>query len=68
MHRGSFGGSSLQQEIGLGRASRIVEIEVFWPCSNTTQRFDNVEMDAAYRIIESEKELQPVQRARFELS
>jgi hypothetical protein len=65
---GSFGGSSLQQEIGLGRASRIAEIEVYWPASDTTQRFTNVEMDAAYRIVEFATDPEPVTRKRFDLS
>ena len=28
---GSFGGSSLEQEIGLGRASRVTSLSVRWP-------------------------------------
>jgi hypothetical protein len=65
---GSFGGSSLQQEIGLGRASKIVEIEVYWPASDTTQRFHGVKMDSMYRIVEFAPELAPLARKRFDLS
>src|SRR5262249_23471903 len=35
----SFGGNSLQQEIGLGKATRIVRMEVFWPTTGKTQKF-----------------------------
>ena len=36
---GSFGASSLEQEIGLGQAQRIVSLEVYWPTSRTVQVF-----------------------------
>jgi tetratricopeptide (TPR) repeat protein len=35
---GSFGASPLEQHIGLGRSARIVEVEIWWPVSNTRQR------------------------------
>jgi ASPIC and UnbV/FG-GAP-like repeat len=35
---GSFGASPLEQHIGLGRSARIVELEIWWPASNTRQR------------------------------
>src|SRR5262245_4172004 len=41
----SFGGNSLQQELGLGRAQRINFVEVFWPTTGLTQRFENVPLD-----------------------
>ena len=46
---GSFGASPLQQHIGLGRSSRIVEVEVKWPASGTRQVFADV---AKNRVIE----------------
>jgi hypothetical protein len=39
---GSFGASPLQQEIGIGRATSIEEIEIQWAGSKTVQRFKNV--------------------------
>ncbi len=39
---GSFGSSSLQQEIGLGSARAIEELEVRWPTSGTRQVFRDV--------------------------
>ena len=36
---GSFGGSSLQQEIGLGATDRIEQILITWPGSRTEQQF-----------------------------
>ena len=54
---GSFGGSSLQQEIGLGDADRIREIEVVWPASAQRQVFSDVEPDRFYLIREGEDAL-----------
>ena len=65
---GSFGGSSLQQEIGLGKASKIVFVEVYWPLSDTTQKFDDLEMDSFYKIQEFEKKAERLTRAAFPLS
>jgi hypothetical protein len=36
---GSFGASPLQQHIGLGKDARIVDLEIWWPTSNTRQHF-----------------------------
>jgi ASPIC and UnbV len=54
---GSYGGSILAQEIGLGDATGITRVEVIWPASGIHQRFENVAMDRRYRIIESKSEL-----------
>jgi tetratricopeptide (TPR) repeat protein len=49
---GSFGASPLQQHIGLGRSARIVTLEVFWPVSNTRQRFTSVAKNQLVEIRE----------------
>ncbi|MEJ2084996.1 MAG: CRTAC1 family protein [Acidobacteriota bacterium] len=51
---GSFGASSLQQEIGLGRADEIESIEIVWPGSGRTQVVNGVELDRRYKIVEGE--------------
>ncbi len=58
---GSFGGSSLQQEIGLGRATAIHELRIDWPGSGTTQRFHDVIPDRAYRVVEDGETLEPIE-------
>lgn len=58
--RGSFGGSSLQQEIGIGDATRIVSIGIDWPTSGTSMEFSDVPINAAYRIVEDRSTLIPV--------
>jgi len=48
----SFGGSPFRQEIGLGKADRIVSLAVTWPASGTTQVFDDVPLDSVVQITE----------------
>jgi len=50
---GSFGASSLQQEIGLGAADAIEQITVIWP-SGTTQQFMGVPMNQIVRLVEGD--------------
>ncbi|HMB71197.1 MAG TPA: CRTAC1 family protein [bacterium] len=62
---GSFGSSSLQQEIGLGRADRIVAVEVDWPASDVRQRFEDVPMDRFYRVREDADAPEEITRTAF---
>ena len=50
---GSFGSTSLQQEIGLGQADSIRSVEVRWPTSGEVQVIESPTMD---RILEIEEE------------
>jgi ASPIC and UnbV len=50
----TVGASPLQQHIGLGKAARIVSVEVFWPTSKTRQVFSGVEKDQFLEIKELE--------------
>ena len=52
---GSFGASSLRQEIGLGRARQIDVMEVWWPASGSRQVFRNVKVNQFIEIKESEE-------------
>ena len=49
---GTFGANPLRQTIGLGRAERIEELEVYWPTTNQTQQFTQVPLDAFIQIAE----------------
>lgn len=49
---GSFGGNPLEQHIGLGQGARRVDVDVWWPMSDTRQRFTDVAKNNAYRIQE----------------
>jgi hypothetical protein len=59
---GSFGASPLQQHIGLGKAARIVDVEVFWPVSNTRQHFANVGKNQVVEIREGDQRVTPLVR------
>ncbi|MEM7394496.1 MAG: CRTAC1 family protein, partial [Verrucomicrobiota bacterium] len=65
---GSFGANSLQAEIGLGAAERIEAVEVFWPASKNRQRFEAVEMDTRYRLVEGAEALQPIVANRLDFT
>lgn len=65
---GSFGGSSLQQEIGLGVAERIVRLTVRWPGSGTVQVLEDLAPGHVYRITEGEPEAEAVSVRRIVLS
>ncbi len=54
---GSFGGSSLQQEIGLGLADRIDSIVVRWPGSEKPQVLHGAEPNAVYDVVQDAPDL-----------
>ncbi len=54
---GSFGANPLRCEIGLGKADRIVALEVHWPTSQTTQVFSEVPLDSFLEVTEGQSEL-----------
>ena len=65
---GSFGSSSLQQEIGLGDATAVRDVEVFWPASGETQRFDGLSARRVYRIREGDSEAEFIPTVPIALS
>ena len=64
---GSFGCSSLQQEIGSGLAESIRFVAVTWPTTGRTQVFENMAMDQAFLVREDATEPVPLNRRRFDL-
>jgi hypothetical protein len=52
---GSFGANPLRQQIGLGSAGRIDTLEVYWPTSGSTQKFQDVDADQFIEITEGER-------------
>ncbi len=60
----SFGGNSLQAEMGLGDATRIVALEVEWPRTKTTQRFEQVALDRVFVVDEGKATLEIVEVAK----
>lgn len=65
---GSFGSSSLRQEIGLGKAEKIESVEIFWPKAGLAPTvITNAGMDAAWRIREGDPAAQPVSWKKIDL-
>jgi hypothetical protein len=51
---GTFGANPLRQTIGLGKASVVRVLEVFWPTTGETQTWTNVRADQAIQIVEGD--------------
>jgi len=49
---GSFGSSPLRQEIGVGRATAIRRVEIFWPVTGATEVVDGLEVNTCYHVRE----------------
>jgi tetratricopeptide (TPR) repeat protein len=64
---GSFGASPLQQHIGLGKSAKISDLEIWWPASNTKQRFLNVGTDQFIEIKEFAEDYTKLERRSFRL-
>ena len=56
---GSFGGNSLQAEIGLGQSKAITKLTISWPNSKN-QVFKRLVINKAYKIIEGKKNIQEI--------
>ncbi len=63
----SFGAQPFRQQVGLGDATRIVSLEIDWPTTGATQRFEDVPLDRAFRVVEDADELAPITLPRFSL-
>ncbi|HKY34201.1 MAG TPA: CRTAC1 family protein [Candidatus Polarisedimenticolia bacterium] len=64
---GSFGCNPLRQTLGLGKAERLLRLEVFWPATGRTQVLEDVPMDQAISIVEDEEGYTPLPLATYRL-
>ena len=64
---GSFGASPLEQHIGLGKAARIVGLEIWWPASNTRQRLTGLGKNQFIEIVELERSYTAIERRHITL-
>jgi len=62
---GSFGASSLEQEIGLGQAERIISMEVFWPTTTERQVFQDVSIDTRVEVREGDSDYRVLKTSPF---
>ena len=53
---GSFGANPLRKELGLGNATSLEKLEIYWPTSGETQSFRKVPMDTYLKIEEGAQE------------
>jgi len=51
---GSFGGSSLEQEVGLGSADAVEAVTLRWPGTGTVQTWTGLDLDSTYLLQEGE--------------
>jgi hypothetical protein len=51
---GSFGATTMRQEIGVGGARAIRRVEIFWPVSGTTQVLAGLDVNTAYHVREGD--------------
>jgi len=61
----SFGTNPLRAEMGVGGATRLKRLEVFWPATGKTQRFDDVATNQFVRITEGADRLEVLERRSF---
>jgi hypothetical protein len=64
---GSFGASSLQQEIGIGDINSISVLEIMWPNkSQSIQLVEGLQVNQVYKIIEGDPNASPLKKNGFE--
>ncbi len=64
---GSFGCNPLRQTLGLGKAERLLKLEIYWPTTGKSQVFEGVAMDQTIRIVEGASSYSPIQLKKFAL-
>jgi len=62
---GSFGASPLAQHIGLGKSARMVNLEISWPASGTSQKFTNLSPNHFVQVSEFAKEYKTLTPKHF---
>jgi hypothetical protein len=63
----SFGASPLTQHIGLGKSARIVDLEIWWPTSNSRQNFTELAANQFLEIKEFSKSYTKLVKHSFRL-
>ena len=64
---GSFGCNPLRQTIGMGKATQVDSLEIFWPRTGRTQRFENLNADQWIVITEGQKTYKTLQLKQLQL-
>ncbi|HMF12763.1 MAG TPA: CRTAC1 family protein, partial [Gemmataceae bacterium] len=61
----SYGANPLQQHIGIGKATKVDTLEIYWPTSDTRQVFRDVAVDQAIEITEFEQKYRRLNYTRL---
>ena len=64
---GSFGANPVRQEIGLGPALRVVNVDIRWPGSGTVDSLHGLELDRAYQVKEGTGRADSLERVSMRL-
>jgi FG-GAP-like repeat/PPIC-type PPIASE domain/ASPIC and UnbV len=64
---GSFGANPMEQHVGLGKSARILNLEIWWPTSNTRQNFSSVPANQFIEIKEFAKDYTRLKRTAVRL-
>jgi hypothetical protein len=64
---GSFGANPMEQHIGLGKSAQILNLEIWWPTSNTRQNFASVDKNKFIEIKEFARNYTPLKRTAVRL-
>ncbi len=54
---GSFGANPLRQHLGVGNAKKIDQLEIFWPTTGETQRFQDLPVNHIIEVTEDSTEI-----------
>ncbi len=60
---GSFGANPLREHIGLGKATTVLRLEIYWPTSNQRQIFKNVAANQFIEVTEGEPQFRVIARS-----
>jgi hypothetical protein len=63
---GSFGSNPLRQHIGIGQATAIDRVEIFWPVTGKTQVFRNLPIETNVKIVEGDSAYTTYRLARLD--
>lgn len=54
---GSFGANPLRQQVGVGKATKVLRMEVSWPVTGRTQVFTNLAVNQLYTVREDQTQI-----------
>ncbi len=64
----SFGANSLREEMGVGKAMSIKEIEIFWPATGKKQIFKNVAVNQHIKVTEGNDQITVLDLPAFQFN